>query len=179
MRIEAVHEAWSVLGHHLRRIYELVAYHGVTQKADLYAAAAVPRATGDRLVTDLEIAGLLTKSGWGTVAAGSVTLDAVAQRLHLEQVREERLERHRAERAAWRRWLDEREKQRAPQPAATGLLGQTYAPASVGTDDTQEHAAWQEAVMAAGPPRHDEIDQERDAIDIIVQVLGGRLLVGR
>ena len=128
VRIEAVHEAWSVLGHHLRRIYELVAYHGVTQKADLYAAAAVPRATGDRLVTDLEIAGLLTKSGWGTVAAGSVTLDAVAQRLHLEQVREERLERHRTERAAWRRWLDEREKQRAPRPKSTVRCGRRPRP---------------------------------------------------
>lgn len=177
VRIEAVHEAWSVLGHHLRGIYELVAYHGVTCKADLYAAAAVPRATGDRMVTDLEIAGLLTKSGWGTVATGPVTLDAIAERQHLEQVREERLERHRTERAAWRRWLDDREHQRAPQPATTAVREQTYAPASVGTDDAQEHAAWQEAVMATGPPLHDAIDQERDAIDIIAHVLGGRVLV--
>lgn len=179
VRTEAVHAAWSVLGHHLRRIYELVAYHGLTRKADLYAAAAVPRATGDKMVTDLEIAGLLTKSGWGTVTTGPVTLDAIAERQHLEQIREERLERHRCERAAWRRWLDEREHQRAPQPVTTAQQEQTYAPASMGTDDAQEHAAWQEAVMATGPPPRDEIDQERDAIDVIAQVLGGRLLVSR
>ena len=57
VRIEPVHEAWIVLGHHLRRIYELVAHHGLTSKADIYAAAAVPRATGDAMVIDLEIAG--------------------------------------------------------------------------------------------------------------------------
>lgn len=42
VRVEAVHDAWSVLGHHLRRVYELVAYHGLTSKADVYAAARLP-----------------------------------------------------------------------------------------------------------------------------------------
>ena len=58
VRIEPVHDAWIVLGHHLRRIYELVAHHGLTNKADIYAAAAVPRATGDAMVIDLEVVGL-------------------------------------------------------------------------------------------------------------------------
>ncbi len=174
VRIEAVHEAWSVLGHHLRRVYELVAYHGLTRKADLYAAAAVPRATGDAMVTDLEIAGLLTKSGWGTVAVGPVTLDAIAARQHLEQLRQTRLQRHRAERAAWHRWLDDREKQRNQ----IAVQRQTYAPASVGVDDADEHVAWQDAVMATGPPMRDDVDAERDAIEIVAHVLGARLLSG-
>lgn len=174
VRIEAVHEAWSVLGHHLRRVYELVAYHGLTRKADVYAAAAVPRATGDAMVTDLEIAGLLQKSGWGSVAVGPVTLDAIAQRQHLDEIREIRLERHRAERAAWRSWLDEREKQRMPAQPIDNVA--TVAPASVGTDHAAEHDAWREAIMATGPPTRDELDDERDAIEMLTELLGARLL---
>lgn len=112
VRIEPVHQSWGVLGHHLRRVYELVAHHGLTRKADIFAAAAVPRASGDAMVTDLEIAGLLTKTGWGTVAIGLVSLDSVSERQRLDEVRQARLQRHRIERAAWRRWLDDAESRR-------------------------------------------------------------------
>lgn len=178
VRVEAVHEAWSVLGHHLRRMYELVAYHGITRKADLYAAAAVPRATGDTMVTDLEIAGLLTKSGWGTVATGPVTLDDVAEHQHLEQTRQQRIQRHRAERAAWREWLQEREHQRVSAPHDAAELP-AVAPASRGVDDACEHATWLDAVMATGPPPRDEIDHERDVIDMLAELLGARLIPAR
>ena len=175
VRVEAVHEAWSVIGHHLRCVYELVAYFGLTQKADLYAAAAVPRATGDAMVTALEIAGLLTKSGWGTVGIGQVTLDDIAQQQHLDQVRHERLERHRAERAAWRKWLDEREQQRNPQPAPHDRESE-FAPPSVGANHVEEHAAWRDAMMATGPPPRDDVDDEHEAIELLSDVLGARIL---
>ncbi|MCA4727129.1 hypothetical protein [Mycolicibacterium fortuitum] len=171
VRVEAVHEAWSVIGHHLRRLYELVAYHGLTQKADLYAAAGVPRATGDTMVTALEIAGLLTKAGWGAVAAGHVSLDDIARQHHLDQLREDRLDRHKAERAAWRKWLDDREQQRNPQPAAAPRGG--FAPASVGDDHAEEYAAWRESMITTGP---DDVDIELEALDLITDVLGGRIL---
>lgn len=178
VRVEAVHEAWSVLGHHLRRVFELVAYHGLTRKADIYAAAALPRATGDKMVTDLAIAGLLTTTGRrGTVAPGTVTLDGIAAQHHLEQTREERLERHRAERAAWHRWLDDREQQRNPLPAPVAATAQTFAPASIGTEDAQEHAAWREAVMATGPPNADDTDLEHHAIELIAEVFGGARII--
>ena len=70
VRVEPVHDAWSVAGHHLRRIYELVACHGLTAKADLYAAAVVSRTAGDDAVIALEILGLLTRTGRGTVGWG-------------------------------------------------------------------------------------------------------------
>lgn len=174
VRVEAVHEAWSVLGHHLRRVYELVAYHGLTHKADVYAAAAVPRATGDKMITDLEIAGLLTTTGRGAVAAGNVTLDDIAAQHHLDQTREERLQRHRTERAAWHQWLEDRQDQRNASPVTKGM--RVFAPASIGDDDAQEHAAWREAVMATGPP---SLDEEREAIEIVTDVLGGQLLSQR
>ncbi|WP_276822585.1 hypothetical protein, partial [Mycolicibacterium mageritense] len=177
VRVEAVHQAWSVLGHHLRRIYELVAYHGLTCKADIYAAAAVPRATGDAMVTDLQVVGLLAKSGWGTVTVGPVALDDIAARHHLDEIREQRIERHRAERAAWREWLDAREQQRLH--GGTGQDAPLFPPASIGSDDAEEHAAWQRAALADGPPQSTDVDIEFAAIELISDVLGGRILSPR
>ena len=177
VRIEPVHEAWIVLGHHLRRIYELVAHHGLTTKADIYAAAAVPRATGDAMVVDLEIAGLLTRSGWGTVEHGPESLDQIADRHHLHETRDERISRHRAERAAWRTWLAERERLRGSNPWTDDTPADTAA-TSVGrrgADDEQEYAAWLESVMATGPP-DDPYHTEREAIDMIAELLGGRIV---
>ncbi|MEX3655630.1 hypothetical protein ABFW14_25760 [Mycolicibacterium fortuitum] len=174
VRVEAVHPAWSVMGHHLRHIYELVAYHGLTNKADLYAAAAVARATGDTMVSALQIAGLLTKSGWGTVGVGHVTLDDIAQQQQLDQVREQRIQRHHAERAAWRSWLEERERQRSTAPEVP-----VVAPASRGNNDEEEYAAWQEATMATGPPQRDVIDDEREVIEMLTELLGARLVHAR
>lgn len=178
VRVEPVHEAWIVLGHHLRRIYELVAYHGLTSKADIYAAAAVPRATGDTMVMDLEIAGLLARSGWGTVQRGPAALDEIAERHHLHETRNDRIARHRAERAAWRTWLVERERLRGMNPA----VDETSADAAGtnfgrrGPDDEQEYMAWLASVMATGPPDDDAHDAEREAIDMIAELLGGRIV---
>ncbi|OBB16990.1 hypothetical protein A5761_11045 [Mycolicibacterium setense] len=171
VRVEAVHPAWSVMGHHLRHIYELVAYHGLTNKADLYAAGAVARATGDTMVSALEIAGLLTKSGWGTVEVGHVSLDDIAQQQQLDELREQRIQRHHAERAAWHTWLEERERQRSTAPEVPAV-----APASRGSNDEQEYAAWQEATMATGPPQRDVIDDEREVIEMLTELLGARLI---
>src|SRR5262249_51145422 len=177
VRIEPVHDAWIVLGHHLRRIYELVAHHGLTTKADIYAAAAVPRATGDAMVIDLEIAGLLTRSGWGTVELGFESLDQIADRHRLDETRDDRLSRHRAERAAWRTWLAERERLRGSNPSAddapadiAGTVGRR------GVNDDPEYAAWLESVMATGPPDDDLHHTERAAIDMIAELLGGRIV---
>ena len=178
VRIEPVHEAWIVLGHHLRRMYELVAQHGLTIKADIYAAASLARATGDAMVVDLEIAGLLTRSGWGTVERGPESLDHIADRHRLHETRDDRISRHRAERAAWRTWLVERERLRGSNPWADDPPGDTTEGTSVvwrGTDDQQQYAAWLESLMATGPP-DDPYDTEREAIDMIAELLGGRIV---
>jgi hypothetical protein len=179
VRIEPVHDAWIVLGHHLRRIYELVAHHGLTNKADIYAAARLPRSTGDAMVSDLEIAGLLTRTGRGEVAPGPESLDRVAERHRLHDMREDRLVRHRTERAAWRRWLAEREEAHlsggpshdAASTASASKDGM-YEP-----DDEQELAAWLEYVMATGPPV-DQYELEREAIELIAELLGARIVAG-
>ena len=177
VRIEPVHEAWIVLGHHLRRVYELVAHHGLTVKADIYAAAGVPRATGDAMIADLYIAGLLAITGRGRVGIGSQTPHAVADRHHLEDARQQRLERHRAERAEWRAWLAAREELRAasvPPPPSTAALLIGGVPAPDGPAES-EHAAWLESVMATGPPGGDQ-GAELHAIELIADILGARIV---
>ncbi len=176
VRVEVVHQAWSVLGHHLRRVYELVAHHGLTSKADVYAAARLPRATGDAMVVDLQIAGLLGAASWGKVRIGPVTLDDIAERQRLEQVRQTRLDRHRSERIAWRQWLEERNELRGTAPPLAAPPERTYAPAAIGDDEEAEHSAWLRSVMSTGPPAEDAVDQEGAAIEIIAEILGGRLV---
>ena len=175
VRVEPVHDAWNVLGHHLRRIYELVAQHGLRAKADIYAAAAVPRSTGDAMVIELEISGLLTRSGWGTVAPGPATLDQIAESHHLEESRQNRIKRYGEERMAWREWLAEREQLRGSSrfdgdgPAAAA---ETSCPPR-GPEDEIVYAAWLDSVMATGPP--DE-DAERAAIEVVAEILGGHIM---
>lgn len=176
VRIEPVHDAWIVLGHHRRRIYELVVHHGLTRKADIYAATAIPRPTGDTIIQDLQIAGLLARTGRGTVAPGPATLDAIAAGHQLEQQRQDRIVRYRNERAAWRRWLEERARLRDSMPVMSDPSVGAPAPASVGTDDHAEYLAYQEAVMSTGPPVLDQIDREHAAIALVADVLGGRIL---
>ena len=148
VRVEPVHDAWSVAGHHLRRIYELVACHGLTAKADVYAAAVVSRTAGDDAVVALEILGLLTRTGRGTVGMGPTTLDNVAAAHQTEGVRQARITRYRTERQQWSIWLGAREQER--DDAAQAALEQAM---PVEHPDV-ERTFW-EAVMAHSPPGDD------------------------
>jgi hypothetical protein len=176
IRIEPVHDAWIVLGHHLRRIYELVAYHGLTRKADIYAAAAVPRATGDAMVIDLEVAGLLRRAGRGCVARGPMELDMIAHGHHLAAYKAERLERHQAEREAWKNWLIEREQARNGGPETHSTAEPNLWEERL---DEAVESAYRDATMATGPPTLDDIEREGEAIDMIADMLGGRIFAGR
>lgn len=175
VRVEPVHDAWIVVGHHLRRIYELVVHHGVTARVDLYAAAALPRSTADSMIADLQVCGLIATTGRGAVGPGSVALDDIAAAHRLQQSREERLAKHREERAAWRSWLFDRDRRRD-----VGLDTQITAGRQETVerpDDDAEHSAWLEAVMATGPPGDESMqDDELEAIELIAELLGGRIL---
>lgn len=180
VRVEQVHDAWSVVGHRLRRIYELVAAHGLTRKADIYAAAALPRATGDAMILDLEIAGLLVRTGHGTVGTGPRTLDDIAEQHHLDATRQDRIHRHREERAAWRAWLAERDRLRVSgaEPEVDAGEAETGS-AAVGDRNAADDAyaeAYQSSVMITGPPGLDDLGIELEAIEMISELLGGRIL---
>ena len=177
VRVEPVHDAWSVMGHHLRRVYELVAYYGLTTKADIYAAAAVSRGAGDAMMVDLQVAGLITRTGWGTVAVGPVELDAIATREHLDVTRDQRIQRYREERAQWRTWLADRERQRSPERIDDTVAAADPRPVPWRGDEL-DHAAWLQSVMSTGPPPvyATELDHERVAIDILAELLGARIV---
>lgn len=174
VRVEPVHDAWIVVGHHLRRIYELVVHHGLTSRADLYAAAGLPRATADSMIADLQVIGLIAATGRGKVAPANTALDDIAARHQLQLRREERVTKHREERTAWRCWLADREQQHGielPEKTPEGLPGVASAPA-----DELEHSAWLEAVMATGPPDHGDGRDDLHAIELIAELLGGRIV---
>jgi len=180
VRIEPVHEAWSVLGHHLRRIHELVVHHGLRAKADIYAAARVARATGDAMIVELEIVGLLARPSRGTAAPGPLTLDDIADRHQLGHTRAERIHTYQEERRRWREWLAERERAREVSPAPPSAVRTAGHPAGAALsepDDASQrlHQAWLSSLMATGPP-DDPFEMERAAIDIIAEMLGGRII---
>lgn len=171
VRVERIHDAWHVLGLHLRRIYELVASHGLTSVADIYAAAAVPRSTGDAMVADLQIAGLITRTTRGHVAPGRRTLDEIAEHAGLATVRENLEAHYRTERAQWRGWLAGRDH----HPAPPELLDRPD-PTPAAGEDAADTLSWLESVMATGPPARDDIDTEHDAIELLTEILGARLV---
>ena len=85
-RVEDVHPAWHVLGHQHRRVYELIAYHGLTNRADLYAAARTSKSTVNATIIELTVAGLIKTTGRGTVATGPTSLDDIATAHHLDDI---------------------------------------------------------------------------------------------
>ena len=175
-RVEDVHPAWLVLGHHHRRIYELVAHHELTRTDSLRAAVCVSASTLNASIATLTTVGLITRTGRATVGIGRVSLDDVAAAHHIDGIRQERIAEYRAERQQWRAWLEARDAHRAwPTPAAN----QEYPTAgTMPTHDTAAEHAYLESVMATGPPEdpYAEHALELDAIDAVVSLLGGRLL---
>lgn len=171
VRVEPVHDAWAVVGHHLRRIYELVARHGLTTRADLYAAGAVSASAGDEAVAALEIVGLLTRTGRGTVAAGPATLDGIAAAHDTEGLRADRIARYRAERDQWHAWLADRITAR--EEAAMDVNARA-APAEHPDVDNSFRAT----AMATGPPEDPYADyiDDADAVETVLAMLGGRIL---
>jgi hypothetical protein len=176
-RVEDVHPAWFVLGHHHRRAYELIAHHGITRKDSLCAAARVSTSTLNATISALATAGLLTSTGRGTVAVGPVSLDDIAAAHHIDEVKHARIAEYRAERQLWRTWLQAREAQHGHPTPATDEQQTTAT--TIPARDTALEQAYLESVMATGPPDHagDEHKTElHQAIEAVMSLLGGRLL---
>lgn len=165
-RVEDVHMAWKIIGHRHRRIYELIAHHGLTKPADIFAAAHTSTSTGYTTLAELSTAGLVNRRR-GEVGPGPVTLDDIADAHHLDEQRAERIERHRRERAAWHSWLALREDARTA--ATDAPLSDT--PISEAPD--QHRSEYLTAVLATGPP---PLDEEQHALELLADLVGGRVL---
>ncbi|WP_157116513.1 hypothetical protein [Nocardia vaccinii] len=103
-RIAPVHEAWSVIGLHCRRLYDAVAHCGLTTPADAIAAAKISRSAGYSALASLTTAGLLNHRH-GQITVGPVHLDRIALAHNLPQARMERIAQHKRQRAVWHAWL--------------------------------------------------------------------------
>lgn len=191
VRVEPVHTAWSVVGHHRRRIYELVAYFGLRETADVYAAAKVSQSTGDATVAALASSGLLRRCGKGQVESGPRTLDDIAHDHHTDDKLAERVAIYQAERELWHAWLAHRQE----------VIAGTHHSAPTGADshpregnsdaDPLVEQAWLKSVMADGPPPLDEADgdlsdlehraayaaeDEHAALTLLTELLGAHVL---
>ncbi|MGV7354661.1 hypothetical protein PJM26_29595, partial [Mycobacterium kansasii] len=168
-RVEDVHTAWKIIGHRHRRVYELIAHHGLSKPEDIFAAAHVSKSSGYTTLASLTTAGLVSR-GRGEVAIGSVTLDDIAKAHHLDEQRAERIERHQRERACWHSWLEERESTRIATTVSCGA-GDSSSISEPPDPQCPEYLA---AVLATGPPT---LDEEQYALELLAELVGGRVLM--
>ena len=166
-RVEDVHTAWKVIGHRHRRIYELIAHHELDKPDEIFAAAHTSTSSGYTSLAALRTAGLITQRR-GHVSVGPVILDDIAAAHHLEEQRAARIERHQRQRAIWHNWLAEREDARTIVTHDAGP-GQRIWPEPP-DEQREEYLA---AVLATGPPTTDD---EQHALDLLAELLGGRVL---
>ncbi|SLE83432.1 Uncharacterised protein [Mycobacteroides abscessus subsp. massiliense] len=164
-RVEEVHTAWKVLGHHRRRIYELVAYFGLRNTADVFAAARVTASTGNVTINALVDAQLLVRDGKGTVALGAKTLDDIAAENRTEDLKAERIAQYAAERTVWWSWLDLREQEISAAINSAPADADTAAKPGNPEGDPLIEQDIIDSRMATGPPVQDWADEALDRIE--------------
>lgn len=191
VRVEPVHTAWSAIGHHRRRIYELVAYFGLRAVEDVFAAAKVSASTGKAVLADLIALNLLKRAGEGIVERGSRTLDDIAAEHDTDDELTARVAIYRAEREVWHAWLEHRQEEITTSQHQAPHNADTHPREGNPTGDPVIEKAWLRAVMADGPPPLDEADiqlsrlerqasyaaeHEQAALQLLGEQLGARVL---
>lgn len=191
VRVEPVHTAWSAIGQHRRRIYELVAYFGLSAVEDVFAAAKVSASTGKAVIADLIGLNLLRRTGQGLIERGSRTLDDIAAAQDTDDELTARVAIYRAEREVWHAWLEHRHQHITGSQQQIPEHADTHPREGNPTGDVLIEQAWLRAVMADGPPPIDEADiqrgrlerdaaylpeHEQAAIQLLGEQLGARVL---
>lgn len=154
--VTPVHQAWSMLGLRARGLYDLIRSDQVSAVKDALAAARMGSSAGYAALADLRVAGLISMHK-GALATTNRSLDDVAADSGLDQVANERMVRHRAERLLWHAWLETRSGP-AP-PDRNDAADRDFAPAipaALVLDMRESEAMWA-ATMAAGPPSADPL----------------------
>ncbi|WP_018685412.1 hypothetical protein [Actinokineospora enzanensis] len=180
--VEPVHPAWAVIGLAARRVFEVLdrvcpAGQGSVRPLDL------PELTGmstsqvyEALIRLAEFD--LVERGHGWVRRTTRTLTDVAADHAVDELRAARLERHRAERREWHALLAMWNGEAAVDcPEIEKVPADPWRP-----DEREDYLA---AVMATGPPPADHLPDEpgfdaaqieQDAINLLIDVLGARVL---
>lgn len=168
-RVETVHIAWKVIGHHHRRVYELITHRGLTTPADICAAAHISTSTGYSTFAALATAGLIVRTR-GSVTPGPVSLDDIAAAHHLHEYRAERISRHRHQRATWHTWLAIRDAERTPTTLDAHDVAAATQPTSAAA---ARHAHYLDSVLATGPPPGDD---EAEILAMLAEMLGATII---
>ena len=141
-------------------------HHELTKPEEIFAAAHTNTSTGYTTLAALSTAGLITGAR-GQVSIGPVSLDNIAAAHHLDEQRAERIERHHRERAIWRNWLALREN------APTDDADHVNDPQACTEPPDPHRAEYLTAVLTTGPPT---IDEEHDALQLLADLVGGRVV---
>lgn len=171
VRVAIVHPAWHQLGRQHRAIYELVVHHKMTNPAEIYLAAKVSTRSGQESIKFLVDEGLLTRQG-REIYPGPVTLDAIADAYHLEELINARKERYRNERRIWHTWLATREHLHGGTDTAGGDQGEQHI-----SDVLPDHHEYLAMVMADGPPDNEDYELH-SAIELLRTMMGAVVVLG-
>lgn len=171
VRVAVVHPAWHQLGRHNRALYELVVHHKMTNPTEIYLAAKVSTRSGQESIKFLVDEGLLTRQG-RQVYSGLVTLDAIADTYHLQELINARKERYRHERRRWHDWLAVQQDLRGK----VGTAGRGQDEQYIG-DILPDHHEYLAMVMADGPPDNEDYELH-SAIELLRTMMGAIVVLG-
>ena len=144
-----VHPVWSMVGLQYRRLFEVVEAGAAATVEQVCATARVSRSSAYDGVAELCRIGLLRRHR-GRIELAAISLDDLGQRLGVEHLRVARIESHRQDREAWRRYLRTR-----ADPVIEPELPAATVAVTVAAWDLPEGSERQDylaAVMATGPP---------------------------
>lgn len=101
-RVEAVHDAWSLIGLVHRRVYDQIPDLGSISTKDIALTARISLRTAQLSLLELQRWQLIDRRR-GVVSRGSSTLDQIAREQSVLDIRDRRAEQNREDREIWRR----------------------------------------------------------------------------
>lgn len=160
-QLVAVHDAWWVIGHHHRRVYETLQAFGSCSAAEVAASARMSLSAVYDSLNELCRRGVAVKCG-KAYRVGASTLDDIARQWRVSDERARRIALYRTERRQWRQFLNGRRVN--PVVEVQDEFGDE--PLMDLALSPWEERDYLNAVMATGPPVADE--------ELVVSVLGAR-----
>lgn len=149
-----VHDAWSVVGAHHRRVYELLESVGSASARDLAVVARMSVSATYETLAELCRRGLVVKRADGYML-GENTLDEIGRQWRVSEERERRIETYGKERRQWKEFLGGRRRVPVVEVVVQAEEAQPMVECVLSVQDERDY---ENAVMANGPPvRFDEV----------------------
>ncbi|KRQ23286.1 hypothetical protein AOT87_12260 [Mycobacteroides sp. H003] len=146
-----VHDAWWVIGHHHRRVFELVQAFGQGRAAELAQTARMSLSAVYDSLAELCRRGLLVKDR-SCYRLGETSLDDIAELWRVPEERQRRIETYRRERREWKEFVDTVR----TQSTDSSYQVQVQLTAVDVVLSRSEEDDYLNSVMATGPPVRDD-----------------------